>query len=164
VPAGARHNVKNTGDKPLKRYTLYSHPEHIDGVVHPTRSDADAAHEHFDGRTSEEYFFFAGSIGREAPCRSSDQGHPPATRKQYGAEQKIRIVLEGLRGEEWIAAVCRREGIAVSLYYTWSKEFLEAGKNRMAGTTSPREVTLRVLKRSLSEAGVLFHRLKRRLS
>lgn len=53
VPAGARHNVKNTGDKPLKLYTLYSHPEHIDGVVHPTRSDADAAHEHFDGRTSE---------------------------------------------------------------------------------------------------------------
>ena len=56
-----------------------------------------------------------------------------ATRKQYGAEEKIRIVLEGLRGEESIAALCRREGIAESLYYNWSKEFLEAGKKRLAG-------------------------------
>ena len=56
-----------------------------------------------------------------------------ATRKQYGAEEKIRIVLEGLRGEESIAALCRREGIAESLYYTWSKKFLEAGKKRLAG-------------------------------
>jgi transposase len=56
-----------------------------------------------------------------------------ATRKQYGAEEKIRIVLEGLRGEESIAALCRREGIAESLYYSWSKEFLEAGKKRLAG-------------------------------
>lgn len=53
VPAGARHNVKNTGDKPLKLYTIYSPPEHIDGTVHPTKADADAAHEHFDGKTSE---------------------------------------------------------------------------------------------------------------
>ena len=59
-----------------------------------------------------------------------------ATRKQYGAEEKIRIVLEGLRGEESIAALCRREGIAESLYYTWSKEFLEAGKKRLAGDTA----------------------------
>ena len=51
-----------------------------------------------------------------------------ATHKQYSAEEKIRIVLEGLRGEESIAALCRREGIAESLYYNWSKEFLEAGK------------------------------------
>ena len=56
-----------------------------------------------------------------------------ATRKQYGAEEKIRIVLDGLRGEESIAALCRREGIAESLYYNWSKEFLEAGKRRLAG-------------------------------
>src|SRR3954466_15273043 len=56
-----------------------------------------------------------------------------ATRKHYGAEDKIRIVLEGLRGEESIAALCRREGIAESLYYNWSKEFLEAGKKRLAG-------------------------------
>jgi transposase len=59
-----------------------------------------------------------------------------ATRKQYGAEEKIRVVLEGLRGEESIAALCRREGIAESLYYNWSKEFLEAGKKRLAGDTA----------------------------
>src|SRR5271169_5349006 len=59
-----------------------------------------------------------------------------ATRKHYGAEEKIRIVLEGLRGEESIAALCRREGIAESLYYNWSKEFLEAGKKRLAGDTA----------------------------
>ena len=53
------------------------------------------------------------------------------TRKHYGAEEKIRIVLDGLRGEEPIAALCRREGIAESLYYNWSKEFLEAGKKRL---------------------------------
>ncbi len=58
------------------------------------------------------------------------------TRKQYSAEEKIRIVLAGLRGEESIAALCRREGIAESLYYTWSKEFLEAGKKRLAGDTA----------------------------
>jgi transposase len=58
------------------------------------------------------------------------------TRKQYGAEEKIRIVLDGLRGEESIAALCRREGIAESLYYNWSKEFLEAGKKRLAGDTA----------------------------
>ena len=56
-----------------------------------------------------------------------------ATRKQYSAEEKIRIVLDGLRGECSIAELCRREGIAESLYYTWSKEFLEAGKRRLAG-------------------------------
>ena len=59
-----------------------------------------------------------------------------ATRKQYSAEEKIRIVLDGLRGEESIAELCRREGIAQSLYYNWSKEFLEAGKKRLAGDTA----------------------------
>src|ERR1700724_2442171 len=59
-----------------------------------------------------------------------------ATRKQYSAEEKIRIVLDGLRGEHSIAELCRREGIAESLYYTWSKEFLEAGKKRLAGDTA----------------------------
>ena len=59
-----------------------------------------------------------------------------ATRKQYGAEEKIRIVLKGLCGEESIAELCRREGIAESLYYNWSKEFLEAGKKRLAGDTA----------------------------
>jgi len=58
-----------------------------------------------------------------------------ATRKQYSAEEKIRIVLDGLRGEHSIAELCRREGIAESLYYTWSREFLEAGKRRLAGDT-----------------------------
>ena len=58
------------------------------------------------------------------------------TRKQYSAEEKIRIVLDGLKGEESIAELCRREGIARSLYYTWSKEFLEAGKRRFAGDTA----------------------------
>jgi transposase len=55
------------------------------------------------------------------------------TRRKYSAEEKIRIVMEGLRGEETIAELCRREGIAQSLYYKWSKEFLEAGKARLAG-------------------------------
>jgi transposase len=59
-----------------------------------------------------------------------------ATRKHYSAEDKIRIVLDGLRGEDSIAALCRREGIAESLYYTWSKEFLEAGKRSLAGDTA----------------------------
>jgi len=55
------------------------------------------------------------------------------TRKKYNAEEKIRIVLEGLRGEESIAELCRREGIAPNMYYKWSKEFLEAGKARLTG-------------------------------
>ena len=58
------------------------------------------------------------------------------TRRQYSAEEKIRIVLEGLRGEESISELCRREGIAASMYYGWSKEFLEAGKRRLAGDTA----------------------------
>ena len=58
------------------------------------------------------------------------------TRKQYSSEEKIRIVLDGLRGEHSIAELCRREGIAESLYYSWSKEFLEAGKRRLAGDTA----------------------------
>jgi mannose-6-phosphate isomerase-like protein (cupin superfamily) len=53
VPAGARHNIVNTGDEPLRLYTLYAPPEHRDGTVHPTKADADAAEEHFDGRTTE---------------------------------------------------------------------------------------------------------------
>src|SRR4029077_15332819 len=58
-----------------------------------------------------------------------------ATRKQYSAEEKIRIVLDGLRGETPIAELCRRQGIAESMYYSWSKEFLEAGKRRLADPT-----------------------------
>ena len=80
-----------------------------------------------------------------------------ATRRPHAAEEKIRIVLEGLRGEDSIAELCRREGIAQSLYYKWSKEFLEAGKKRLAGDTS-REATsdevkaLRAEARNLKEA------------
>jgi len=57
------------------------------------------------------------------------------TRKKYSAEEKIRIVLEGLKGEDSIAAICRREGIVPNLYYRWSKDFLEAGKKRLQGDT-----------------------------
>jgi transposase len=57
------------------------------------------------------------------------------TRKKYSAEEKIRIVLDGLRGEETIAELCRREGISSGMYYKWSKEFLEAGKQRLAGNS-----------------------------
>ena len=57
------------------------------------------------------------------------------TRKQYNAEDKIRIVVEGLRGEQTIAELCRKEGLNQSLYYKWSKEFLEVGKSRLAGNT-----------------------------
>ena len=57
------------------------------------------------------------------------------TRKKYSAEEKIRIVLEGLKGEESISEICRREGIHNNLYYKWSKEFLEAGKKRLHGNT-----------------------------
>ena len=53
VPQGARHNVKATGSTPLKLYTIYGPPEHIDGTVHATCDDAKAAHEHFDGQTTE---------------------------------------------------------------------------------------------------------------
>jgi|TARA_B100000315_G_scaffold243073_1_gene266051 transposase len=79
------------------------------------------------------------------------------TRRQYSAEEKIRIVLDGLRGEDSIAALCRREGIAEGLYYSWSKEFLEAGKKRLAGDTA-RQATgnevkaLRAEARNLKEA------------
>ena len=79
------------------------------------------------------------------------------TRKQYSAEEKIRIVVSGLRGEESIAALCRHEGIAEGLYYSWSKEFLEAGKKRLAGDTARQATsnevkTLRAEARNLKEA------------
>jgi transposase len=62
------------------------------------------------------------------------------TRRKYSAEEKIRIVLEGLRGEDSIAELCRREGLNQNVYYRWSKEFLEAGKQRLSGNTK-REAT-----------------------
>ena len=80
-----------------------------------------------------------------------------ATRRHRSAEDKIRIVLDGLRGEDSISELCRREGIAESLYYSWSKEFLEAGKKRLAGdtaraATSDEVKTLRTEARRLKEA------------
>jgi transposase len=80
-----------------------------------------------------------------------------ATRRKFSAEDKIRIVLEGLRGEDSIAVLCRKEGIAQNLYYRWSKEFLEAGKKRLAGdtvreATSDEVKSLRAEARQLKEA------------
>ena len=74
-----------------------------------------------------------------------------ATRRRFGAEEKIRIVLEGLRGEDSIAELCRREGINQNLYYRWSKDFLEAGKKRLAGDTA-REATSDEVRHLRSEA------------
>lgn len=77
-----------------------------------------------------------------------------ATRNRYSAEEKIRIVLEGLRGEDSIAELCRREGINSNMYYRWSKEFLEAGKKRLAGDTA-REATSDEVKTLRAEASAL---------
>ena len=77
-----------------------------------------------------------------------------ATRRQFSAEEKIRIVLQGLRGEDSIAELCRREGISQNLYYRWSKDFLEAGKKRLAGDTA-REATSDEVRTLRREAGAL---------
>jgi len=74
-----------------------------------------------------------------------------ATRRHFSAEEKIRIVLDGLRGEDSIAELCRKEGIAQNLYYRWSKEFLEAGKKRLAGDTA-REASSDEVKQLRTEA------------
>ena len=78
------------------------------------------------------------------------------TRKKYSSEEKIRIVIEGLRGELSVAELCRREGIAASMYYHWSKDFLEAGKRRLAGDTR-REATSNEVKELRDENGRLKH-------
>src|SRR5260221_5649468 len=80
-----------------------------------------------------------------------------ATRKHHSAEENIRIVLDGLRGEYSVAELCRREGIAESLYYSWSKEFLEAGKRRLAGDTERSATTPEVkeLRREVRDMKVL---------
>src|SRR5215213_8652880 len=72
----------------------------------------------------------------KAPAETIVKDIRRATRRPFSAEEKIRIVLEGLRGEDSIAALCRREGITSSMYDGWSKEFLEAGKKRLAGDTA----------------------------
>ena len=76
------------------------------------------------------------------------------TRRRFSAEEKIRIVLEGLRGEQSISELCRREGIAANLYYRWSKDFLEAGKKRLSGDTV-REATSSEVKDLRVENGEL---------
>ena len=95
------------------------------------------------------------------------------TRRRYSSEEKIRIVLEGLKGEESIAEICRREGISPNLYYNWSKEFLEAGKRRLMGDTKreasrPEVTTLRQendqLKQLVAELSLRNRRLKKSLS
>jgi transposase len=88
------------------------------------------------------------NLNIQKECTMSDRKDPEAivreikrkTRRKYSSEEKIRIVLEGLRGEQTIAELCRREGISPNLYYNWSKEFLEAGKRRLMGDTK-REAT-----------------------
>jgi transposase len=75
-------------------------------------------------------------LSSKAPAERALKDIRRATRRHFSAEGKIRIVLDGLRGEDSIAELCRREGIAQSLYYVWSKEFLEAGKRRLAGDTA----------------------------
>ena len=72
----------------------------------------------------------------KAPAEQIVKDIRRATRRHFSAEEKIRVVLAGLRGEESIAELCRREGIVQNLYYRWSKEFLEAGKKRLAGDTA----------------------------
>ena len=76
------------------------------------------------------------------------------TRRHYSAEEKIRIVLEGLRGEDSIAELCRHESINANVYYRWSKEFLEAGKKRLLGDTA-RQATSDEVKDLRAEAAAL---------
>jgi len=91
-------------------------------------------------------------IGRIEEWRIS--GSSCMTGRKFSAEEKIRIVLEGLRGEESIAELCRCEGIVQNLYYRWSKDFLEAGKKRLAGDTA-RAATSDEVKELRREASAL---------
>jgi transposase len=75
-------------------------------------------------------------VPEEQPAEDVIKDIRRVTRRHFSAEDKIRIVLEGLRGEDSIAELCRREGIVQNLYYRWSKDFLEAGKKRLAGDTA----------------------------
>ena len=91
------------------------------------------------------------SVSKKDPAEKVVRDIRRKTRRRHSTEEKIRIVLEGLRGEESIAVLCRREGIAESLYYSWSKEFLEAGKKRLAGDTA-RQATSNEVKALRAEA------------
>src|ERR1700744_4577133 len=90
----------------------------------------------------------------KAPAEQVMKDIRRATRRHFSAEDKIRIVLDGLRGEDSIAELCRREGIVQNLYYRWSKEFLEAGKKRLAGDTA-RAATTDEVKELRREASAL---------
>ena len=81
------------------------------------------------------------SMTNKDPAEKAVRDIRRKTRRKHSPEEKIRIVLDGLRGEDSIAALCRREGIAENLYYSWSKEFLEAGKKRLAGDTARQATT-----------------------
>ena len=96
-----------------------------------------------------------------------------ATRRHYSAEEKIRIVIEGLRGESSIAELCRKEGISQGIYYKWSKDFMEAGKNRLTGDTMREANTSEVrelkdenleLKQVVAEMNLEVRRLKKKWS
>ena len=91
------------------------------------------------------------SVGSKDAAEKLVKNIRRGTSRKYSAEEKIRIVLAGLRGEESIAALCRREGIAESVYYKWSKEILEAGKRRLSGDTE-RQATSPEVKELRSEA------------
>jgi transposase len=115
----------------------------------------------------------ARAAAAKAPAEQVVRDIRRRTRKQHTAEDKIRVVLEGLRGEESIAALCRREGIAESLYYAWSKEFLEAGKRRLAGDTARAATTdevkalrqeARTLKEVVAEQALELRLLKKSLN
>jgi transposase len=93
-------------------------------------------------------------MSKEGSAEKTTRNIRRKTRRLYSSEEKIRIVLEGLRGEESIATPCRREGVADSLYYSWSKEFLEAGKKRLAGDTA-RQATSNEVKSLRAEARAL---------
>ncbi len=94
------------------------------------------------------------SVAKKSPAEQVIRDIRRRTRKRYGSEEKIRIELDGLRGEDSLAELCRREGINQNLYYRWSKEFLEAGKKRLAGDTA-REATSEEVKGLRRQAGEL---------
>lgn len=108
---------------------------------------------------------------KSGPDKAPAEQVPKEIRRQtprlYPAEEKIRIVLERLRGEESISELCRREGVAASICYGWSKEFLEAGKRRLAGDTARalrprmRSRACAVTLNNLTPADIKFGRLKR---
>jgi transposase len=115
----------------------------------------------------------ARTAGAKPPAEQVVRDIRRATRKQHSSEEKIRIVLEGLRGEDSIAALCRREGIAESLYYSWSKEFLEAGKRRLTGDTARAATTdevktlrqeARTLKEVVAEQALELRLLKKSMT